>query len=88
MNRASFFRRLLLGVGGLLGLHSRHSGVPDLPAPASVCASGGFVKWVDDPLVINADAPMTLSSITTSATVTGYPFPIDFPCRTLRVSKS
>ena len=81
MNRASFFA---LGVGGLLGLHSRHSGVPDLPAPAS----GGFVKWVDDPLVINADAPMTLSSITTSATVTGYPFPIDFPCRTLRVSKS
>ena len=36
MNRLGFIQRLMAvaGVGGSLGLHSRHSDVPDLPAPA------------------------------------------------------
>ena len=36
MNRLGFIQRLMavLGVGGSLGLHSRHSDVPDPPASA------------------------------------------------------
>ena len=48
MNREGFIQRLMaaLGVGGSLGLHSRQSDVPDLPAPAppcSVCGGAGEV---------------------------------------------
>ena len=46
MNRRGFVGRLLaaLGVGGSLGLHSRQSDVPDLPAPAPPLVTSGYLN--------------------------------------------